>query len=62
MPEPKNRFVVVAGPHCNVLLDTSKRPEEREIWTDRMEPEDATLDRDLNPLVQLLNEVARGGE
>lgn len=30
------------------------------LWMDQMEPEDATLDRSLSPLVDLLNKVADG--
>ena len=41
----------------NRLLDTAQDPPE-EVFTDQMEPEDATLCRDLSNLVDLLNEMA----
>lgn len=40
---------------CSFLYDNLK---DEIVWSDRMEPEDASLIRDLNPLVQLLNRVA----
>ena len=43
----------------NVLLDTKHNPP-KVVFHDGGEPEDATLDRDLNTLVSLLNKVSEG--
>lgn len=40
--------------YSSYLLDTKTN---KIVFNDRMEPEDATLDRDLSPLVDLLNET-----
>jgi len=40
--------------YWNVLIDTK---DNSEVFDDRMEPEDASLHRDLRSLVELLNRV-----
>jgi len=56
-----NRFVIEetrSGDMCHyVLVDTSRDPHV-EVFHDLMEPEDASLTRDLEPLVALLNVLA----
>lgn len=42
------------GDYGSVLIDTKT---DRIVFSDSMEPEDASLGRDLKPLVDLLNEV-----
>jgi hypothetical protein len=59
-----SRFVVelirpVDDDPFSVLLDTKHNPPKR-VFHDGGEPEDATLDRDLSRLVDLLNKVAEG--
>ena len=55
-----DRFIVKAKSHgsgesFNVLVD---QKTGREVFHDCMEIEDATLDRDLSPLVRLLNKLS----